>query len=170
MKKLLPVILPLIGLAGGAVAGFALKPAPEPAHEEAVAGDGHGAAHAPEKKSKGPEVDENGEEILRDYVKMHDQFIVPLVMENRVGALIVVSLSIETDQGLTEEVYRREPKLRDEFLKVLFRHAQSGAFDGVFTAGPVMRDLRGSLLVAAQDVLGMVAHDVLVTDILRQDM
>jgi hypothetical protein len=92
------------------------------------------------------------------------------VHEERVEGLMILSLSVEVDEGLSDEVYTREPKLRDRFLQALFRHAQSGAFDGVFTAGPAMRDLRGSLLEEARSVLGPIVHDVLVTDILRQDV
>lgn len=142
--------------------------------------DGHGAGHDG-GESRHASMDEHAAhpdgpppaydpELKRDYIKMDRQFVVPLVEDEVVSGLIILTLSIEVDEGLGDEVYKREPKLRDRFLQVLFRHAQSGAFDGVFTAGPVMRDLRGALLEAARSVLGPIAHDVLVTDILRQDM
>ena len=109
-------------------------------------------------------------ELKREYAKLDRQFIAPIVEHEEVSALLILTLSIEVDAGQTTVVFEREPKLRDRFLKVLFRHAQSGAFNGAFTAAPVMDDLRGSLLEAAQSVLGPMAHDVLVTDIIRQDL
>ncbi len=33
-----------------------------------------------------------------------------------------------------------------------------------------MRDLRGALLEQAESILGPIVHDVLVTDIVRQDL
>ena len=60
--------------------------------------------------------------------------------------------------------------LRDMFLQVMFNHANSGGFDGAFTSGEKMNDLRGSLFQAAVKVLGPIATDVLVIDIVRQDV
>ena len=39
-----------------------------------------------------------------------------------------------------------KPRLRDSFLKVMFRHANSGGFDGSFTSGRKMDDLKSALL------------------------
>ena len=184
MKKLLlPLILGLIGLGGGLAAGhFGAAPpeeahaaAGEPVEAAAGAGDHAGDAHAAPAMTEAeahpdappPPFDP---ELKRDYAKLDRQFVAPIVEGDKVVALILVTLSLEVDPGMSTEVFAREPKLRDRFLQVLFRHAQSGAFDGVFTSGPVMQDLRGSLLEAAQSVMGPVVHAVLVTDILRQDI
>ena len=117
-----------------------------------------------------PEDHDPEEAALYQYVALDKQFVVPLVDKARVKAMIIMSLSIETTAEGSELVHMREPKLRDVFLQVMFRHAQSGGFDGVFTGGQVMADLRAALRDAGQGVLGEAAHDVLVTDIVRQDM
>ncbi|SFI13675.1 hypothetical protein [Albimonas pacifica] len=181
MKKLIPVILALIGLGGGLFAGQMLRPPPEPeagadpaaaasteGGEPAAAGD-HGGGGAAPAHSDGPPPPYDPD-LQREYAKLDRQFIAPIVEHEEVAALLILTLSIEVDAGQTAVVFEREPKLRDRFLKVLFRHAQSGAFNGAFTAAPVMDDLRGSLLEAARSVLGPMAHDVLVTDIIRQDL
>lgn len=67
-------------------------------------------------------------------------------------------------------MFEREPKLRDAFLQAMFLHAQSGGFDGAFIAPGPMADLRGALRMAARDVIGPAVHDVLVTEIARQDL
>jgi len=53
----------------------------------------------------------------------------------------------------------------------MFRHANSGGFDGAFTTGRKMEDLRSALLVAAREVFGEIpVSDVLITEIARQDV
>lgn len=193
MKMLIPVILALIGLVGGMAAGHFLKPPPPeeetaaahaPGDAPAAAGHGEEAGHGEdgghgEDPGAGHEdlaaipsgADHNEEEAAKfTYVPLDKQFVVPLVDESRVQAMIIMSMTLETTPEGVETVRQREPKLRDVFLQVLFRHAHSGGFKGVFTGGQVMADLRASLRDAAQGVLGEAAHDVLVTDIVRQDM
>ena len=83
--------------------------------------------------------------------------------------MVVLSLSIEVQAGNTEAVYQREPKLRDEFLQVLFDHANAGGFEGSFTDTANMTDLRRALTEASQSVLGDLVLNVLIPDIARQD-
>lgn len=175
MRKLFPVLLALVGLGGGVGAGLFLRPAADDAHaEETHADEGHteDAAHdaEPAEASGG---DGHGEDAaaegLPDYVKMNNQFVVPVVEDGRVTAMVVLSLSLEVAAGNTEAVYSREPKLRDAFLQVLFDHANVGGFSGSFTDGSNLISLRTSLKEAAGMVLGTVVSDVLITDIARQD-
>lgn len=168
MKRLLPVILAIFGLAAGTGAGLFLRPEPPEAA-------GHGGETPPETNPDHAEAAAKGEsadtsQSAREYVKLNNQFVVPVVTDTKVSALIVLSLSIEVSVGQKESVYALEPKLRDTFLQVLFNHANAGGFDGAFTSGEKMRDLRGSLFEAAVAVLGPVASDVLVIDIVRQDV
>lgn len=177
MKKLIPVILALIGLGGGLFAGQTLRAPPEP--EEGAEHASAAAEHGEEPAAGGQDVSRAhadgpppayDPDLNREYARLDRQFVAPVVEHEQVAALLILTLSVEVDAGQTAVVFEREPKLRDRFLKVLFRHAQSGAFNGAFTAAPVMEDLRGALLEAAQSVLGPIAHDVLVTDIIRQDL
>lgn len=165
MGKLIPVILALIGLGAGVGAGFALRPAPHATlPDESCACECGPAANSPSLEA--PEINEtNG-----DFVKMNNQFVVPVVQDGSVAALVVLSLSLNVPTGGSETVYQREPKLRDMFLQVLFDHANAGGFDGRFTAGPNMERLRIALTEAAQGVLGGNVFDILITDIMRQDL
>ena len=85
-------------------------------------------------------------------------------------ALVVISLSLEMTSGGPELVFRREPKLRDSFLQVLFDHANSGGFEGNFTTGRKMDLLRGALRESAIKTLGNTVTNVLIADIVRQDV
>lgn len=157
MRKLLPVILALVGLSGGVGAGIFLRP-PQDTED-----------HAADEQTADPAEDGQPQEGGPEYVKMNNQFVVPVVERGGVTAMVVLSLSIEVKAGNTEAVYQREPKLRDQFLQVLFDHANVGGFSGSFTDGSNLVTLRTSLKEAAGMALGPVVRDVLITDIARQD-
>lgn len=162
MGKLLPLILIVLGIGGGAAAGFLLKPAPE---AEALANP---CGEMPETDAE----HETEEEVLpenREYVKLSNQFVVPVVAEGKVGALVVLSLSLEVKLGARETVFLREPKLRDVFLQELFDYANQGGFSGAFTQSNTMDVLRKMLFEAGRAALGDQLLDVLITDIARQD-
>ena len=71
--------------------------------------------------------------------------------------------------GAAAEVYKVEPKLRDEFLQVMFDHANSGGFSGTYTDGANLLLLRKALLESAKGVLKDLVSDVLIVEIVRQD-
>lgn len=164
MRKLIPVILALIGLAAGGGAGYFLRPPPEEAsHDEADAcADVQHAAEVAHDVVEG--------EPTTEFVKLNNQFVVPVVREGRVSALVIMSLSLEVKLGMTEKVYRSEPKVRDALLQVLFDHANSGGFDGNFTGSTNMERLRVALLEVSQNILGDSILSILVSDIVRQDV
>lgn len=171
IKKLLPIILALVGTGAGVGAGLMLMPEPEP--EEHAMAEGAVECIQPEthmdaEHAAAPE-EEEGPPVGKEYVKLNNQFVVPVMTPDRVQSLVVASLSVEVSTGSTEVVYQREPKLRDAFLQVLFDHANIGGFSGTFTTGDRMRVLRGALMDAARAVLGPDVSDVLITEIARQD-
>lgn len=173
MGKILPILLGLIGLGAGIGAGIALKPAPPEIVEINPCGDpGLAGDHAPDMAHlEDGEAGEDHEETSgNDFVKMNNQFVVPVVADGKVSALVVMSLSLELAAGNSEIFYQREPKLRDAFLQILFDHANSGGFDGVFTEGQKLESLRTALREIAQKTMGSSVYDVLLTDILRQDI
>lgn len=169
MKKLLPILLPLIGLAGGAGAGFVLKPKPAPA----PCLDEHGAeapaaACVDEEALGEPGIESEDPADASEFKKMERQLIVPLVEGGRVSHLMALTLSLEIAPGGTAQVESRMPRIRDALLRALFEHAFSGGFDGDFTAEYVMNDLRRAMLVAARKAGGEEIRNVLVSDIIKQ--
>jgi flagellar protein FliL len=163
LAKLLPVILALVGLGGGVGAGLFLRP--DPTAEDHVSEAANDGDHA----EPGDDEEGNRGDGTPEYVKLNNQFVVPVVEKGRVAAMVVLSLSLEVAPGDTEAVYLREPKLRDVFLQVMFDHANTGGFSGSFTDGSNLIVLRTSLKEAAAQVLGPGVSDVLITDIARQD-
>ena len=161
LRKLFPLFLALVGFGVGGGAGLLLRPSP--AVEDITEGTPANGEQAKDIS------DERVEEGPPEYVKMNNQFVVPVVQSSRVVAMVVLSLSLEVAVGNTEAVYQREPKLRDVFLQVLFDHANTGGFGGSFTDGSNLVVLRNNLKEAAALVIGDVVSDVLITDIARQD-
>ncbi|MBP0483340.1 flagellar basal body-associated FliL family protein [Sagittula salina] len=170
IKKILPILLAVVGTGAGIGAGIMMKPAPPPAEEHAAIDC---AAPTGEVEHTVADADTGGDgepaPAQQEYVKMSNQFIIPVMSEERVKALVVASLSLEVRIGVTEVVYAREPKLRDVLLQVMFDHANIGGFEGSFTNADRMGPLRRSLLEAARSVLGGDVIDVLITEIARQD-
>ncbi len=151
LGKLLPLLLALAGLGAGVGAGFMLKPA--------APDDGGTQVAAAGPSEPGP----------RQFVPLTGQFVVPVIQQGQVRALVILTLSLETDPDAVMAVNSAGPKLRDVFLRVLFDHANAGGFDGAFTASAAITPLRRALREAAQGVLGSTIHDVLIVDLVRQD-
>lgn len=149
IAKIIPLILALVGLGAGIGAGIAFRPTPD--HTE--------TAEAPLEEAP----------PATEFVKLNNQFVIPVVEEGRVASLVIMSLSVEVSIGSTETVYLQEPKLRDALLQVMFDHANTGGFKGVFTDGANLILLRHALLEVTQKVLGDVAHSILISDLSRQD-
>jgi flagellar protein FliL len=151
MRKVLPLLLALIGVGIGGGAGFFLRPQVPPEDS------GH-MEEAVEEPAEPPE-----------YVKLSNQFVIPVLADGRIESMVILSINLEVDAGTTETVYAREPKLRDAFLQVLFDHANAGGFRGSFTDGANLVNLRTALHETAMGVLGEIVKDILIVDIGRQD-
>lgn len=164
MKRLLlPILLLLIGVGSGVGAGLYLKPDPA---EHALADTNPCGELPPEAMQV------NAEPAIpkeREYAKLNNQFIVPVVKDGAVAAMVVLSLNLEVVIGARAAVFAAEPKLRDSFLQGMFDHANNGGFSGNFTSGENMRALRNDLLRRAREVAGEQVTDVLIIDIVRQD-
>ncbi|MBE0413785.1 flagellar basal body-associated FliL family protein [Yoonia sp.] len=160
---LVPLFLLFLGVGAGAGAGFYLLPAPTQDAENLAApcGDPDDTA------SKAPIAPAIPEE--REYAKLNNQFIVPVVKDGKIAALVVLSLNLEVAAGSRTAVFATEPKLRDSFLQAMFDHANNDGFSGNFTSGEKMFALRKDLLRRAKDIIGAEVTDVLITDIVRQD-
>lgn len=178
MKKiLLPLLLLLIGTGSGVGAGFLLKPTPEPVPE---AGSDLASAAPCGPVEAGDHAAAAGEDHVTDaqpieavagseFAALENQFIVPVMENDTLVAMIAMTISVEVPLGETAKVYAVEPRLRDNLLQDMFQHSNIGGFSGNYTATDKMRILRQDLLRTARDILGETALDVLIVDIKRQD-
>ncbi len=174
MRLLIPILMLVLGLGAGIGAGLFLgggDPAADAATENAEA---QPAGAAPEADDGAERAESSSGYVTpasdsTEYVRLRNQFIVPVVRQGAMRSLVVMALTVEIGTGGSDAVFQHEPRLRDSFLRVLFAHANAGGFDGQFTEASVMAPLRSGLRDAARAVLGATVRDVLIVDITRQD-
>ncbi len=100
--KLIPIFLALAGLGAGVGGGIALRPDPEEMVMESPCGE---APHAEEHDNGHTATgDEEAADTSHDYVKLNNQFVIPIVDDGRVGSLVVMSLNLEVVAGETEAI------------------------------------------------------------------
>ncbi len=163
LKKIFPVVLFLLGSGAGVGAGIFLR---EPPAEAATGLDEGGEDAEVTQKPHDPD----NPPPMMEYVKLSNQFVIPIVQNKKVVSLVVLALSLEVPEGQKDAIYKREPKLRDSFLQVLFDHANIGGFDGAFTDGNNLDILRNSLREVGQRDMGVnIVNEVLILEIARQD-
>ncbi|PVH28215.1 flagellar basal body-associated FliL family protein [Pararhodobacter oceanensis] len=182
MKKLLPILLLLVGLGAGAGLGFVMQPeadpdavagahAPEDAADDATHGAGDAAGVVLAEAGSSPSATGHYAPAPANVqtVRFPNQFVVPLIDEGRVHALVVIAIALEMDARFDFSMMTHEPRLRAIFLQLFFDHANLGGFDGVFTSGESLLALRRSLREAARIEIGTEVSDVLITELVRQE-
>lgn len=160
LKKLLPFISLLLGLAAGGAAAVVLAPA----HEEQGAVAEHEDADA--QHTDDVHSDEQSE---TEIVKLPNQFVVPVILDNRVRAMVILTVAIEVEAGMGDAVRLLEPKLRDTFLTELFNLAAIDGFKDELITRQTLELVKSALTQRANEVLGTQDLTVLITDMARQD-
>ncbi|WP_265500087.1 hypothetical protein [Paracoccus beibuensis] len=160
--------------------------APDEHGEPAAAEDGHAAeepvadSHAePAEDAHGgdsqtaPADDSHGDEEHAApgeaaWFTFPNQFFVPLMRQGDLRDVMILTLTLQTDGASLGPLGRKEHALRDALLRQLMIHANTGSFDGNFTADRNLVVLREDLLKAAQGVTDLPLTAVLIEDIARQ--
>lgn len=158
MKKLIPILLVLLSAAGGAAAGFFLKPSTETADA------------GPDGTSQPPAPDPAQHDGSRAFVKIGRQTIVPVLEGGETRALMLFELAVDVPTGQTPMVHEREPRIRDAFLRELFKMSHTGAFLVDFTDDKIIDELRRNLTRVAREELGADVREVLILDVMRQEL
>lgn len=170
LKLIIPIVAGLAGAGAGVGAAVMTRAAPPvlpaDATDIAMKGDPCGPSVAGIEGAITPPPADG----TTEYARLSNQFVIPVVLDGEVASLVVLSLSIEVNVGLQDNVFEKEPRLRDAFLQVLFDHANSGGFAGNFVDNNTLALLRRGLKLAAIDIIGNGAHDVLIVDLIRQDV
>lgn len=176
MRRLLPILVVLLGLGGGIVAGFFLKPPPgpqpevEPGRERVGTGAGNAVGPAvPDPGAAGKEKDET-KVTERTYVSVGTQTIIPVVDGDKTTALMLFELAVDVDPSAHDQAVMAEPRLRDAFLRALLKMSSTGAFDETYTEDWVIDELRRNLGDQARRFLGDSLREVLVLDVIRQEL
>ncbi|MBU2956886.1 hypothetical protein Q4511_04045 [Paracoccus sp. 1_MG-2023] len=158
IRKILPVLLPIAALVGGAFAGDMLRaPADPAAHGEPAPDD-----HASDDHASGDHAS------AETFFTFPSQFFVPLVRYGSMNDIMVLTLTLKTGAESVEALQKKEHSLRDALLRQLMIHANTGGFDGNYTLDRNLEQLRADLLTAAQGVTDLPIEAVLIEDIARQ--
>ncbi|QAR25563.1 hypothetical protein EO213_04255 [Paracoccus denitrificans] len=175
VKKILLILVPLLAFLGGAVGGDMLggaRTSGQAGHDAGAAATGEHeppAAPDPEKSAKdgGDGKAADGDANL-DWFTFPNQFFVPVLRNGTSSAVMILTLSIEMPASARADIEAQEHRLRDALLNALMIEANTGAFDGNFTAEPTLRRLRDALLAAGQRTAGPNVKRILIEDIGRQ--
>lgn len=165
MKKILPILLVLIATGLGAGAGLMLRP---DASDEANTAECTCETVQPGQTKKSEAKRETSTD--KEYVKLNNQFVVPILSDGKVASIVLLSLSLEVSAGEREFIFSVEPKLRDALLQSMLDHANMGGFAGSFTNSSNLDILRRTLTETAQSTIGNAVSDVLIIDIARQEV
>ncbi|MBO6885997.1 MAG: hypothetical protein JJ869_20815 [Marivita sp.] len=104
-----------------------------------------------------------------EIVKLPSQFVVPVILDNRVRAMVILTVALEVETGQGDRVRALEPKLRDEFLAELFNLAALDGFRDDLISRKTLELVKHALTARSTDVLGTKDVTVLITDMARQD-
>lgn len=181
VKKILVILVPLLAFFGGAFGGDLLHSGKQTAKSVATAGGdsaetGETAAEAdhPEASAETGATSseghgESGGDAALDWYKFPNQFFVPILRNGTPTAVMVLSLTVEMPATSRSVIETQEHRLRDSLLNALMIEANTGGFDGNFTAEPAQQRLRAALLIAAQKTAGPAVKRILIEDIGRQE-
>lgn len=148
--------------------------------EKAASKDAHGKdTHANESKDSHGKKDDgahgkaegahNASGEGKEYLNFKRQFVVPVVNNDAVDALILLNIGIETPAGKRDDMYRLEPRFRDAFIRELLQLSDSGYFDSELTSSATYEVIRETLYRAASEINNEGVSDVLILDLSRQD-
>ena len=197
MKKILFPILMIFFVIGGAVAAdFMKRSASDGGGDETHAmskkdkkksdyghGKGKGDGHDKDKKSKKDKKkkdkghgkskgDHDGSSYGSDeisFYKFKRQFVVPVMTQGKIEALVIMNLSLELNSNAPDNVYTLEPKFRDALTRELLRLSNKGVFGDALTSVESYEDIRSTLLSAIKSVVTEGIEDILILDIARQE-
>ncbi|MEN8658529.1 flagellar basal body-associated FliL family protein [Marivita sp.] len=159
-KKIMPAFALLLGLGGGGTAAIVLAPA----EVDTPTSD----AQVSEPDEPADSINDDGSDNL-EIVKLPSQFVVPVITENRVKAMVILTVALEVEAGQGDRVRTLEPKLRDEFLAELFSLASIGGFEDELISRQSLELVKRALSARSNEVLGTKGVTVLIIDMARQD-
>lgn len=180
MKALLFPIVLAIFAAGGVLAADKVRGNSAPAaisdggHDDTSGGSGKsdkGDSHGKSEKKDDGHGDQGGDSYggQTDFINFKRQFVVPVLKDNAVEALILINLALEVPASERDNMFRMEPRFRDAFIRELLQLSDDGYFDQELTSSDTYEILRETLSRAADDISDGGVNKVLILDLSRQD-
>lgn len=188
MKQFIaPVVVVLFAVAGG-VSGNLLKAegSSGEAHASPVQDEGHGKPemdshdapdddHKPKKKKTsghggddGHGASGGGSDIA--FYKFSREFVVPIMANRRVKALVILHLSLEVDEATNDKLFSLDPKLRDNIMTTLIGLSNDGITLDELTSPDSYETIRSMVLMNLQSEISEDIQNVLIMDVGKQDL
>ncbi|GAB5459090.1 MAG: flagellar basal body-associated FliL family protein [Henriciella sp.] len=185
IDKLIPMVIVVVGAAGGTFGGQMLKsPAPSQAaveHEDKAdhkSDDDYG-----EKKSSYDKADKADKGHSSDkgkksgygsgdaaYHNFSREFVVPVMQGDRVKSLVILNISLEADESISSKLFSQEPKLRDNIMTTLIQLSSGTDVFENLTDAESYETIRTMVLKNLDSVISTGIHNVLILDVGKQDV
>ncbi len=190
MKQIIPIIMVLIFVAAGALGGSLLKAGGSagPSVEKQAKENGHGADKGADKKeskgdhggdkkdkkdkkkkTKGDHGKSDGPVSEVSFYKFSREFVVPIIRDSRVDALVILNISLEVEGDTAQKLFTLDPKLRDNIMSTLIVLSnEPGLFDNMTQVENYER-IRSAVLENLRNVIPEGINNVLILDFAKQD-
>jgi len=173
MKLILTSIVAIIFVALGSLAGVMLKPAVEVAASttgDANTGDYPAEKSATKKDAKKDDGYGGGSSSDSAYYKFSREFVVPIMRGGQVESLVILHISLETDQSTSDDLFSEEPKLRDNIMTTLIELSNDGRTLIELTDLSNYETMRSMILMNLQTSISDRIKNVLIVDVAKQDL
>ena len=177
MKQIVPSIVALLAISAGGGTAYFLKSGssnPKPASAAHDTGGDEGEGHAKPKKEKKEQKghgssDKHGDADVT-YYKFSREFVVPMIEDDRVQSLVILNLNLEVDTAISQELFSKEPVLRDNIMTTLVKLSSGGRTLNSITDVDNYETLRAMILTNLQNEIPEGIRNVLILDMARQDL
>ncbi|MEM7637649.1 MAG: flagellar basal body-associated FliL family protein [Pseudomonadota bacterium] len=177
MKLVITSVVAVIFVALGSFAGVVLKSptevAAEPADKEAGGDEAYGSGdYGGDKKAAkgGDKYDSGGSSGDSAYYKFSREFVVPIMRGGQVKSLVILHISLETDDSTAEALFSEEPKLRDNIMTTLIELSNDGRTLVDVTDVNNYETIRALILMNLKDAIDDGIKNVLIVDVAKQDL
>lgn len=171
MKQFVPSIVALLAIvAGGGAAHFLTSGSSADAAVDAHKEDRH--AEPKKEKAGHGKADKHGKSDGSEvtYYKFSREFVVPMIENDRVQSLVILNLNLEVDTSISQELFSKEPVLRDNIMTTLVKLSSGGRTLNSITDVDNYETLRAMILANLQNEVPEGIRNVLILDMARQDL
>ena len=168
MKLILTSIVAIIFVALGSFAAVVLKP---PVQVSASpAGEAVEGAASAEKKSSEKKAEKPSSSGDSAYYKFSREFVVPIMRGGQVKSLVILHISLETDEQTSDDLFSEEPKLRDNIMTTLIELSNDGRTLEELTNVSNYETMRSMVLMNLQSSVSEGIKNVLIVDVAKQEL
>ncbi|MEO0450755.1 MAG: flagellar basal body-associated FliL family protein [Pseudomonadota bacterium] len=168
MKLILTSIVAIVFVALGSFAAVVLKPPVQVA--ASPMGEAIDGAVATEKKVEKKPEKASSSPGDSAYYKFSREFVVPIMRGGQVKSLVILHITLETDQGTADDLFSEEPKLRDNIMTTLIELSNDGRTLEELTNVSNYETMRSLVLMNLQSSISDEIKNVLIVDVAKQDL